>query len=289
MRDFSALRTLWALVAAFAAPIQAMDIAPGDYAVAAPGTTMALYYAQFSGARALHVDETGSVPDSELDLQVNLLRFVRYGEIGALPFAVQAIIPFGGFGVAKIGGIDQKTAEGLGDVVLAASIFPLQAQNPLDLTVGVTAFLALPTGEYAPNAVSIGSGTTTATLQLGAIRPLTARVSLDAAVDVSITADHTARGVSYSQDPQAEAQAYLRFAVSPQTNLSFGYAAFFAGKRRADGVYQGSSAEARQLRVFADTFITPTLHVQAMLGRDLSRKAGFETDLVGQLRLLKTF
>jgi hypothetical protein len=281
--------SLWLIAAALAAPAQAMDIAPGDYAVPPPGTKLALYYGQYTSSRTLHVDDSGTVADSGLGSQVNLLRFARYGEIGSLPYAVQAIVPFGGFDQAKVGGIEQKTAAGVGDVVLAASIFPVPAGSPRDMTVGLTAFLALPTGEYAADAFSIGSGTTTATVQLGVIRPLTARFSLDAAVDVSLAADHAEAGVEYSQDPQAEAQAYLRFALSRETNLSFGYAGFFGGKRHADGVYRGSSAEASQLRVFADTFITPTFHVQAMIGRDLSRQGGFEADLVGQLRLLKIF
>lgn len=283
------LRAIWIIAAVLAAPSEAMDIAPGDYAVPPPETTLMLYYAQYSRSQALRVDDTGSIADSKLDLQVNLLRFARYGEIGALPFAVQAIIPFGGFDGARIGGVEQKTAAGLGDVVLAASIFPVRARNAGGMTVGLSAFLALPTGEYAADAFSIGSGTTAATVQLGVIRPLTAHLSLDAAVDVSITADHTEAGVAYSQDSQAQAQAYLRFALSPQTNVSLGYAGFFGGKRHADGVYQGLSAEARQLRVYADTFITPTIHVQGMLGRDLSRQGGFEADLVAQLRLLKIF
>jgi hypothetical protein len=282
----SILQVLGVVAALLAVRTHAMDIAPGDYAVPPPGTTLALYYGQYSSSRALHVDDSGAVDDSNLDLQVNLLRFVRYGEIGALPFAVQAIIPFGGFDSARIGGIEQKTAEGIGDVILAASIYPVQTNGT---TVGLSAFLALPIGEYASDALSIGSGTTTATVQLGVIHPLTARVSLDAAVDVSIAADHTHAGVEYSQDPQAEAQVYLRFAVLPQTNLSFGYAGFFGGKQHADGAYRGLNAEAHQLRLFADTFITPTVHVQGMIGRDLSRQGGFETDVVGQLRLLKIF
>lgn len=280
------LQLLGVVAALLAARTHAMDIAPGDYAVPPPDTSLVLYYGQYSSSQALRVDDSGSVDDSNMDLQVNLLRFVRYGEVGALPFAVQAIIPFGGFESAKVGGIEQKTAEGLGDVILAASIFPVQTNGT---TLGLSAFLALPTGEYASDALSIGSGTTTATLQLGVIHSLTARVSLDTAIDVSIAADHTHAGVEYSQDPQAEAQAYLRFAVSPQTNISFGYAGFFGGKQHADGVYRGLNAEAHQLRVFADTFITPTVHVQGMIGRDLSRQGGFETDVVGQLRLLKSF
>jgi hypothetical protein len=280
---------LWLIAAVLAAPIRAMDIAPGDYAVPPPGTTLALYYGQYSSSRGLHVDDTGYVADSALDSQMNLLRFVRYGELGGLPFAVQAIVPFGKFARARVGGIEQKTADGVGDVVLAASIFPMQAREPRDMTLGLTAFLAVPTGEYAADAVSIGSGTTTATLQLGIIRPLTARLFLDAAVDVSVMADHTEDGVDYSQDPQTEAQAYLRFAVSPQTHLSVGYASFFGGERHADGIYQGMGAEGRQLRAFADTWITPSLHVQGMIGRDLSRQGGFEADLVAQLRLLKMF
>jgi hypothetical protein len=283
------LRAFWAIAAVFAAPAQAMDIAPGDYEVAPPGTTMALYYGQYSSSRMLRVDGKGSIADSKQDLQQHLLRFVRYGEIGGLPFAVQAIIPFGRFDSAKVGGIEQRATQGVGDVVIAASIFPVHAQNARDMTVGLSAFLALPTGAYAPDAFSIGSGTTTATVQLGVVRPLTARLSLDAAADASITADHSEAGVVYSQEPQAQAQAYLRFAMSPQTNLSVGFTGFFGGKRLADDVYQGLNAEGRQLRIFADTFITPTLHIQAMIGRDLSRSGGFEVDLIGQLRLLRIF
>jgi hypothetical protein len=282
----AALQMFGMVAALLAAPGHAMDIAPGDYAVAPPGTTLVLYYGQFSSSRALRIDDLGIVDDSNLDMQVNLLRFVRYEERGDLPFCVQAIIPFGSFDRPKIGGVEQQTAEGIGDVILAASIYPVQANGT---TVGLSAFLALPTGEYASDALSIGSGTTTATVQLGLIHSLSARVSLDTAIDVAITADHTHAGVKYSQDPQTEAQAYLRLAVTPQTNVSFGYAGFFGGKQHADGVYRGLSAEAHQLRVFADTYITPTVHVQGMIGRDLSRQGGFEADVVGQLRLLKIF
>jgi len=54
--------------------------------------------------------------------------------------------------------------------------------------------------KYESDAFSVGSGTTTATVQLGIIRPLTARLSLDTAMDVSLTADHTEAGVKYSRD-----------------------------------------------------------------------------------------
>jgi hypothetical protein len=280
------LQALGTAAVLLAAPSLAMDIAPGDYAVPPPDSTLALYYGQFSSSRALRVDDSGTMDDSSLDLQVNLLRVARYGKVGELPFAVQAIVPFGRFDEATVGGIEQKTAEGLGDVILGASIFPVQSNGT---TIGLSAFLALPTGEYASDAFSVGSGTTSATVQLGLLQPLTARVTLDAAVDVSVAAAHTHAGVEYSQDPQAQAQAYLRFALGQQTNVSFGYAGTFGGKQFADDVYRGLSAETHQLRVFADTFITPTLHVQAMLGRDVSRPAGFETDVVGQLRLLKIF
>lgn len=287
---FQALGVLPVILAVATAPAHAMDIAPGDYAVSPAGTGLVLYYGQYSSSRALQIEGTGRVASSELDLELNLLRFVRYGELGGLPFSVQAIVPFGGFSRAAIGGVTQKTAEGMGDVVLAASIYPVQAKDSArGMTVGVSAFLALPTGEYAANAFSIGSGTTTATVQLGVIRPLTPRLFFDAALDVSVAADRTEAGAEHSQDPQAEAQGYLRFAVSPQTNVSFGYAGFFGGKRHVDGVYQGLSADGHQLRVFADTFITPTIHVQGMIGRDLSRQGGFEADFVGQLRLLKIF
>jgi hypothetical protein len=84
-------------------------------------------------------------------------------------------------------------------------------------------------------------------------------------------------------------QGYLRYALSPRANVSFGYAGFFGGKRYIDNTYQGLSSEAHQLRGFIDTFLEPTVQLQGMIGHDLYREGGFERSVLAQVRLMKAF
>jgi hypothetical protein len=48
--------------------------------------------------------------DARLNLNMNFLRFVRYGELRGQPYAVQTILPFGSFVQAKVNGLTQETA-----------------------------------------------------------------------------------------------------------------------------------------------------------------------------------
>lgn len=268
----------------------AVDIAPGDYAVPPPGTNLVLFYGQYRTSRVLTIDRAGEIPDSELDSNVNLLRLVHYGETRGVPFAVQTIIPFGSFTAARRAGVEQETANGFGDVVLAASIFPIHSSDPhYGTTVGFSMFLSLPTGAHQPSALSLGSDTTTTTLQLGVIQGLAHGFAFDGAIDVALVANHREAGLTHSQDPYVQAQVYARYALTPRSTVSVGYAATFGGKQYVDRVYQGLSSEAHQLRLFTNNFVTPTWQLQLMAGRDLSRPHGFEDELVTQFRVLKMF
>ena len=273
------------------AAAHAIDIAPGDYTVLPAGTSLGLTYFQYTTSDSLHVVGPGDIPSSELKTAVGLLRGLHYSSIGGVPVAVQVILPVGGFPEARIGGMDQQTAGGLGDLTAGFTVFPVNTdKGEFATTVGLSAFVTAPTGHYDFGDVSLGSGTWTATPQVGVIQGLGNGFFFDGAADVALRRDRDeAGGLTVSQDPSFQLQAYLRYQVSKATSVSFGYSGTFGGEAWVNDRKTGLETRSDQFRLFANTFVTPTVQVQGMIGTDVHAEGGFKQDLVTQIRLLKIF
>ncbi|WP_205910435.1 transporter [Rhizobium sp. FY34] len=268
----------------------AIDMSPADYTVLPDGTVLALTYFQYSTSDRLNVDGVGDIPGSRLDVGVTLLRGVYYSSIDGVPVSMQAILPVGTFPNATIGGTDQQTSDGFGDLTLGFTVTPVNTSDKdYGTTIGITTFLTTPTGNFDTTGVSLGSGTWTLTPQIGLMQGLGNGFFFDAAVDVAFQKDHKEDGLSFSRNPSTELQTYLRYQVSEKTSVSFGYAGFFGGASKVDDVATGLKTRSDQLRIFANTFVTPSVQLQGMLGTDINVEGGFKQDLVAQIRVLKIF
>ncbi|MDD2869779.1 transporter [Neomegalonema sp.] len=274
-----------------AAAASASDIAPGDYVAAPPGSNLFLLYLKGATSGDLHNELAGDVPDSKLDTTVALLRYVRYEEIAGTPVAVQAIRPVGAIPDVRIGGANPPTAEGFGDLTLAATVFPVNTAmtEPYGTSLGATLYVGTPTGAYDPGEVSLGSGTWTLTPQIGVTQNLGPGWFFDGALDVAFRLDHTENGDRYARDPAWQVQGYLRRNLTDKVSLALGYSGLFGGASSVNGADDGSRTRADQIRVFGSAFVTPTLQLQAMIGTDLHASGGFRQDLNAELRLLKIF
>lgn len=275
----------------FAAPANAIDIMPGDYTVLPAGTNALLLYGQYSQSSKLKVDGVGEVPDSKLGLGIGIARYLHYTSVGGVPVGLQAFLPFGGFTEARIGGAEPLTKSGIGDLTLGITAWPLSSADPTGTTLGVTAYVSLPTGAFRdePGAINIGSGTWTFTPQIGLIQGLGNGFFFDGALDVAVRSDHSENGIEFSRDASVQVQAYLRYQFSATTNVSFGYSGTFGGKDFVNDTYAGTKTRSDQLRLFGSTFLTPTLQVQGMIGTDLNTQGGFRNDFIGTVRLMKLF
>lgn len=273
-------------------PAKAIDIMPGDYTVFPSGTNLLLLYGQYSHASQLKIDGVpGKVPGSDLGIGIGIARILHYTEIAGVPIGLQAFLPMGGFTSARIGGDRMRRADGIGDLTLGATVFPINTPGPTGTTIGLTAYVSAPTGNYSarPDTLSLGAGTWTFTPQLGIIQGLGNGFFVDLAADVAIRDDHREFGVVIKRDPSVQTQAYLRYQFSPTTNVSFGYSGTFGGKDFVGGVYARTKTRQDQLRVFASTFVTKTVQIQAMVGTDVTSQPGFRQDVVGTVRLLSMF
>lgn len=267
----------------------AIDTSPGDYTLLPPKTAIALQYFQYSTTDDIRFDGVGKVPGSKVEAVMGVSRFLYYGEAGDLRYGLQAYLPYGWFSEARIGGTAVPEGNGLGDLTVGATAWLIQPSNPVTgTTLAATAFLTLPTGNYDPAGVSMGSGTYTLTPQIGLIQGLGGGFYFDGTLDVALSRDHDEGGVTLSRDPSYQAQAYLRYQPSQRTSFSAGYSGKFGGEAYADDIYTGSKTRVDSLRLFANYFLTPTLQFEGMLSREF-RAEGGPANAVTQIRILKIF
>ncbi len=291
MKYTSAFRRTVALclIMPLASPASAFDISPGDYVWLGDGKNLFLTYGQIARSDTLNLDGTGSVPDSSLSTAAGILRGVTYHELGGHRFSFQAILPYVSIGKADVAGAPQSVADGLGDLTMAATYYPLASAEPTGTTLGLTLFVTAPTGAYETGQLSVGSGAWILTPQIGIVQGLGEGWFLDGALDVAFQVDSEHDGVKRERDPTTQIQAYVRKQVSPATAISFGYSGSFGGELEVDGTYTGMNARKDQVRLFGSTFLSPTDQVQIMLSKDLRAEGGFEDDGTVQFRYLKLF
>lgn len=278
-----------AVLALGIAPAWAIDVAPGDYRINPAGTNIALLYLQHQSADSFTLNGA-DVPGSKLDVNAAVFRGLHYSEAFGMPAMYQAVLPVVGFSSATIGGANQTTSEGIGDLTLGFTLWPVQPDNPeTGTTLGFTMHVTAPTGNYDVNDISAGSGAWTLTPQVGLNQGLGKGYFFDAYFDAAFAFDHDERGATVSHDPSYQLQAYLRKQFSPKTSISAGFSSQRGGKVKVGGVDTGLRTERDQFRLYANTFVTPTVQVQGMLAKDFNVDGGFENDHTIELRLLKLF
>jgi hypothetical protein len=266
----------------------ALDVAPAGYLSAPGGTDAALLYYQFQNSNKLNVDGVGRVPQSHIDLSLGIARYLHYFETNGFRWAVDTYLTFGALG-AKIGGVNQPIKDGIGDYSVGGIFWLTHSDAPTGATWALSQYVTFPTGAYNSTAVSLGSGAYNSITQSSFIQGLGRGLFYEATIDATVQADHNDAGLNISRDASYQFQTYLRYQISPLTNISFGYSGTFGGKSYVNGIYEGLKTRDDELRIFASTFLTKSFQIQGMVGCDINTEGGFKRDLYGQLRLLKVF
>ncbi|NWA28593.1 transporter [Pseudomonas gingeri] len=267
----------------------ALDLAPGDYVHLPAGTVALVHYANYATGSQFKDKNGNEVPDSSDRLVLGIERALYYGETNGIDWAVQAVLPFGKITDARIGGSELPRNNGVGDLTLGAAVWAMHSTDPTGTTLGFTSYITLPTGTYHPLQASLGSGAVALTQQIGFSQGLGHGFKLDASADANFRFDHTNDGIQVSHDPNYQLQSYLSYNLTPATALSFGYSGTFGGKTTLNGIDSGTRTREDQLRVFASTFVAPTVQIQGMVGTDINVRGGFQQDLILQLRVATLF
>ena len=275
-----------------AGPARAVDVGPGDYTALPAGTNLAIGYLQYVNRGLLDVRGVGQVRDSRLDSVVGIARFVHYTDILGVRVDPQILIPFGVLYNGRAGGQTLSSVGGLFDPIIAATAWVLN-QPDQRRWLGITPFLTIPVGSYGRGrALNPGGNRWQGTLQLGFIQGLNENWTFDLNVDTTFYGDNARAGTArqrLSQDNSYQVQPWIRYKLSPTSEVSLGYSGTFGGYQQVNGFTNGTATVIHTIRAAYQQFVTPTLQLQGIIARDISVSGGFRQDLYLQARILKVF
>lgn len=269
---------------------QAVDVDAGDYTALPAGTNLGLVYFQHAERNKLYSDGNQVPISPKLNSDVGILRGVHYMDIGGLIVDPQFLLPFGRLDAKRdIAALGSNT--GIADLILAATVW---FNKPTEKThFGITPFLFLPTGQYdRDDPLSLGENRWKFALQAGYITPLSDKVTLDLVGDFMIfgkNSDFGPLGQDLKQKVQYQLQSFLRYNLSPATDLRMGLSHVAGGETEIDGVDQDNSQSLTKVQFGAAHFIGPTTQLLATYGRDISVRNGFKESGRLNLRFLQIF
>lgn len=270
----------------------ALEITAGDYEPLPPGMNVLLVYAQHAESSDFYSNGNKVSDDFRLKTDVSLLRYIHsFALSNNAVIEPQFILPYGHL---KAGGeasaLGQTT--GAGDLILGAPVKWTLATANKDV-FSVAPYLYLPTGSYEnDDTLNLGENRWRLLLQAAYIHHFNARWALDTAADVSWFSDNDDYGSgsdTLEQKTRYEYQAYLSYKVSPQTRFAIGGGHIDGGENRVGGVNQDDQLSTTYLRVSATHMLTPSIQVQAVLGKDVEVEEGFREKARLNLRLAKLF
>lgn len=286
----SARMMAFVVVAAAATGANAVDVDAGDYTALPAGTNLGLVYYQHAERNKLYSSGNQVPIDPKLVSDVGILRGVHYTEIGGHIVDPQFLLPFGKLRAkGDISALGSNS--GVGDLILAATVW---FNKPTDKThFGITPFLFLPTGQYDRNdPLSLGENRWKFALQAGFITPVSDKLTLDLAADVQLHGKNDefgAAGQTMKQKPQYQLQGFLRYSLSPATDLRFGLSHISGGETEVDDVDQGNRLSNSKFQIGTAHFIGPTTQLLATYGQDISVRNGFKESSRINLRVLQIF
>ncbi|WP_103754230.1 transporter [Pseudomonas syringae] len=270
----------------------ALEITAGDYEPLPVGMNALLVYAQHAESSDFYSNGQKVSDDFRLKTDVSLVRYIHsFALSNNAVIEPQFILPYGHL---KAGGeanaLGQTT--GAGDLILGAPVKWTLATANKDV-FSVAPYLYLPTGSYEnDDTLNLGENRWRLLLQAAYIHHFNARWALDTAADVSWFSDNDDYGSgsdTLAQKTRYEYQAYLSYNVSPQTRFAVGGGHIDGGENRVGGVNQDDQLSTTYLRVSATHMLTPSIQVQAVLGRDVEVEEGFREKSRLNLRLAKLF
>ncbi len=271
----------------------AVDVDPGEYEAAPPGTSLLIGYGIGNWNERFVTRSGSSVSDSHVNTQIGILRPVHFVDIFGITADPQFFLVYGFANNGKLGGDDLDEAHGFGDVLLASTFWIINDQEK-KRWFGITPFLWLPVGNYERGQVlNIGENRWRGAVQLGYVDHFAENWAVDFYFDATIYGDNDSFGPSretMKQDPSYQFQTWLRYYITPEWNIAPGYSGTWGGYTRVRNEPDPKlSSEAQALRLATQYWFTPDLQMETQIRTDVWREGGFQNTFGLTFRLMKVF
>lgn len=278
-------QTLRGLTAALVlgAGVAHADVKPdgGDYQAAPPGTNLMLVYYQHQSADKLYSRGDKLSNDLDLELDLGLLRYVHFTKWGDYIVDPQVILPFGRQRV----GLSDSTTSGIGDLIFGGTLWTI-ADFERGEHLGWSVFITAPTGSDKNEGFALSQNRWAADFQVGYVRKLTPKWSVDLIGEVEFYQDD--RKTDVRRDTLFQVHSHLRYHVSDATHLGLSYRHNWGAKEKLDGMTLAGAKNNGNVTLTWASFLAPTWQLQLQYSHDTVVREGPLTRGI-QARLLKVF
>ena len=279
-------------MASFSLTTAALTLDDGDFVYTPDGVRLSALYLQHFEGRELYAKGQKVAGNARLSGEVAMLRFLwgkDWGEVGLVP---QFLVPMGRLRTGgTLAGVD--STNGVGDLLVVCPVHFIKDPTGRE-AVAIVPYLWLPTGHYdRHNGINaFAENRWKFTLQTGRNTALSEKVSLELVGDVQVYGvndNFGPTGATMKQKALYEAQAHLRYFLTPGTYLGAMVSHIRGGERRIDGVEQDDRQRLTKAMLSVGHFVTPDVQLVAAIGRDLSIRTGIREDARLNIRILKLY
>jgi hypothetical protein len=254
---------------------------PGDYTALPPGTDLALLYLQHHEADDLYVNGRKVVDNLGLSLDVGVLRFVHFTELGGYVIDPQIMIPFGRQEV-DLAGTEQS---GLGDIFFGGTLWLVNKPKDGEY-FGTSVFLTAPTGSDKNQGFALSDNRWKLDLQAGYIRKLAANWTMDVHGEVEFYQDQ--RDTGAERYPLIQLYGHLRYHLSDATYVGATWRHGWGAKETLDGTTLAGRKDNDNLLLTWASFLTPQWQLQLQYSHDVHVEDGPRTQGI-QTRILYAY
>jgi hypothetical protein len=281
-------------------PCWGQEYSAGDWISMPPGTNVQMGYYDFATRNKLKNTITGDVPQSHLNSDIGIARFMHFDKFLGHTVAVQGILPFGSLNDAKIDGQKLSNASGVGDPIVASGMWLLN-DTEHNRYFSFVNFVSVPIGSYDKHSpLNLGSHRWQDALQWDYTQIFAKKIMVDQAVSDLHAWDNHEAGTgnqTLQQNETISTYSWIGYNVTPLLKrpstlpawISVGYSGNYNGVQRLDGVRTGAANGEQTIKMGYSQFITPKWQGLIQVSHDVDAHGQFKQNVGVFVRVAKLF
>lgn len=194
---------------------------PGDYKALPAGTNLVVAYYQHLKADNVYANDTKVIDDLGLTLDLGMLRYVKFVEIGGLLMDPQVVLPF----AKQRNSLEDSENSGVGDLLVGGVAWPYH-DDQLGRYFALGGFISFPTGSHKDDNFAISNDRFQYNLQTGYQHALNSNISFEGIAQVELYSDKDKSEMKKETFYQTDLSAIYNF--NKETSIAITW-------RRTDG------------------------------------------------------
>lgn len=254
---------------------------PRDYKALPAGTNLAVAYYQHLKADNVYANDKKVVNDLGLTLDIGMLRYVKFIELGGLLMNPQVVLPL----AKQRNSLEGSENSGIGDILVGGVAWPYH-DDQLGRYFALGGFVSFPTGSHEGDNFAISSDRFQYNLQTGYQHALNSNISFEGIAQVEFYSDKDKNGMEKETFYQTDLSAIYNF--NKETSFAITWRRTDGGKEFLNHQTALESEQKNILLLTGTTNIAQNTQLLLQWRQDFDVKDGSEISGI-QTRLVYAF